>query len=159
MLVAAGCAWAILVVGCAAPSVVSREGMLWHRTHHFAVPDLALEGWIPARIEEADLAFRKPGEGVIAVRSECGGSHRSAQSRTRSLWHRVPREAAQLQERRVGPFEALEVTARSEGTIVRTVVLRTDGCAIELIHVAPEGSPPSPTFDAFVQGLRAENGR
>jgi predicted Zn-dependent protease len=159
MLVAAGCAWGVLVVGCAAPSVVSREGMLWHRTHHFAVPDLAAEGWTPAHVDEADLAFRKAGEGVIAVRSECGDSRRSALSLTRSLWHRVPRESAELQERQVGSFEAVELTAQSEGTIVRTVVLRTDGCAIELIHVAPAGSPPSPTFDAFLEGLRAENGQ
>lgn len=126
-----------------------------HRTRGYAVHDLAAEGWRQTRFEGAEVAFTRPGEGVIALRSDCSDETRSAEARSRTLWHRVPFSRAERRAVRIGEHDAIETVAESDGARVRTLAIENGGCAFDLIRVAPGGAGDE-AFERFVHSLRFE---
>jgi hypothetical protein len=145
--------WLAAFAACATTAMVPADGWLNHRRHGFAVADLALEGWQRIDVEEADVAFTRPGQGVIALRSSCGKHAPAPAASTRALWHGIERDGASPQRRRVGEREALEFSLDRDGLRVRTLALRTADCALDFVQVAPPDADPA-VLDRFAAGLR-----
>ena len=93
--------WILLAAGCMAPRFLQDGQMLRHPAGEFAVPDLSDAGWERVGVENADLAFRHPREGTIAVRARCGLSDPlSLEWRSRELYVGV--DAERLSQRQAG---------------------------------------------------------
>lgn len=141
---------------CVAASYVSRDGMLWHPRHPLAVPDLAASGWRRVEVEGADLAFQKDRSGVIAVRVRCSGRRRPLPWESRELWLGIPRSMVRRRSMEVAGRPAVETIAQSGGLQIRTVVVKSEGCAVDLAHVVPPDSisDSGSVFDEFLVRTR-----
>jgi len=154
---------ALLVAGCVSSPYQpfdGNDGLLRHPLHPVAVPDLTAQGWEPVEFDEADLAFRKRGSGMIAVRSRCGSGSRPLVWETRDLWLGIPRQDLVSRELRVHGFPARETRAESQGLRVRTLSVQAERCTLDIAHVAlplaADGSDASldAVLDAFVEATR-----
>jgi hypothetical protein len=119
-----------------------------------AVPDLTHEGWRRLRVDGAELAFEKNGEGIIAMRVSCGQRAGSLRSAGRDLWLGIPRRELAFREIEVGGHPAVETSGLADGAAVRAVVVTTDGCVLDLAHVRPESQPDSGALEQLLEGLR-----
>ncbi len=151
------CCLGLLITGCAATWLAPREGLIWHRSRSFAVPDLHAEGWERVRVKDADVAFQSE-RGVIAVRAECKGAEGPPHGRTRDLWLGIERTELERSERSVGPYPAYQTLARANGVMVRTVVFRTPQCWVDVAHVAPIDRDDPQVLDQFVARIRVGDG-
>jgi hypothetical protein len=144
----------VLAGGCGAATFVARDGMFRHRTRGFAVPDLTLESWDRVRIKGADLAFRDPIEGVIALRVRCDRDAVRLESESRDFWLGIPRSGTQRRTREVAGWPAFETRAQSDGRTVHTVVIGAGECVVDVAHVAPAEALPSETLERFLDRFR-----
>ena len=102
------------------------------------------QGWERARIAESDLAFRRPGADVIAMRLRCDETGRPKpvplRWQSRGLWVGIPRAEFSMREFRFRGRKAIEMTADSDGLAVRTLVIEAGAsCRLDLAHVASAG--------------------
>ncbi len=149
---------ALLVTGCVSAAYLPRDGLLWHPGSPVAVPDLSRSGWERIQIDGADLAFDHSQYGVIAVRVRGDEEERPLLWESRSLWLGVAREDGAREERTVQGRVAVEMSARSEGLWLRTLVIQVEpGCLLDIAHVAADGDSRG-IFDAFVAGIAFEDG-
>jgi hypothetical protein len=144
----------VFLSGCTASSFY-RNGTAWrHRDAEVVAPDLMREGWKRVRVPETDLAFRKNGEGVIAMRVSCNGQPRSLLGAGRDLWLGIPRQQLLVRELEVNGRPAVETIGVADGTEVRAVVVETDGCVLDVAHVRVEDEPDSGVLERFLDKLR-----
>lgn len=123
------------------------------------MPDLGREGWRRVRLEGTDLAFEREGEGVLALRAQCGEEPRDLESAGRELWIGIRREGLVVRDREVGGWPALEIGGRADGVGVRAVVIRTERCLVDVAHVRPGGEPDAGVLERLLGGLRFEERR
>jgi hypothetical protein len=148
--------WILLAAGCMAPRFLQDGQMLRHPAGEFAVPDLSDAGWERVGVENADLAFRHPREGTIAVRARCGLSDPlSLEWRSRELYVGVDAERLSQRQIEVNGFPAYEIVARIDEVWIRTIVLWTGSCLVDLALARNEGAAESETFESFVAGFRS----
>lgn len=115
--------------------------------------DPAQEGWSPVEVSGAELAFSKKGEGVIAVRVRCPTGEKTLRNASRDLWLGIPRQGLEVRDIEVQGRPAVETRASSNGTEVRTVVVGSDGCIVQVAHALPSRLPESEALDRFLRGL------
>jgi hypothetical protein len=143
-----------------APRFLQDGQMLRHPAGEFAVLDLSGVGWERVQVENADIAFRHPREGTIAVRSRCGLSDPlSLEWRSRELYVGVGAERLSQRSLEVNGFPAYEIVARVGEVWIRTIVLWTGSCLVDLALARNDGVAESETFESFVAGFRAEGSR
>ncbi len=137
--------------------------MLWHPTGSFAVPDLASGAasgsWRRVQLDGAEVAFRSRRSGVIAVRARCEAERESSEVESRHLWLGIERGPAERRPITVAGAPAVETIATSEGVRVRTIVIETGSCTLDLAHAISETASPSGAFDEFVRGVRLAEDR
>ena len=153
-MVGLGLTLSVLLGACASSAFVQREGMFWHRQQEFAIADLRADGWELVHIEGADLAFHRPGHGVIAVRARCGDSKASLKWLSRHLWLGVERRDVEGRPRIVSGAQAVETVGVADGLRAHTIVVDTGRCTADLAHVGSSENGASPTFEAFVERVR-----
>ncbi len=153
-IAALGCV-VVLLAGCAT-RWTTRDELLWHPEYTLAVPDLAREGWERARIKDAEIAFARPGSGVIAVHVTCPSGSRDTPLRWkgRELWLGVSRGDMERFYFDVDGYEAVNIAAESDGLHLRTLTVRTDECLIDVAQVAPVDSDHHRVFEDFVRRMR-----
>lgn len=134
---------------------MARDGVFRHNTRGFVVPDLRLESWDRVQIEGADLAFRDPVEGVIALRVRCGRDEVRLERERRDFWLGIPRHGTERRTRQVAGWPALETLAHSDGLIIHTVVFSTRDCVVDVAHVAPNRDLPSGALERFLARFAA----
>lgn len=133
---------------------------MWrHESARLEVPDLTREGWERVSIDGADLAFEREGEGVIAVRAECGGPPRALEWAGRELWLGIERKDLALREREVGGWPAVELSGEAQGVQVRAVVIQREGCLVDVAHAGPPGSSGEDPLERVLGALRFEESR
>ncbi len=147
------CCLGLLVSGCAVTWLAPTEGLIWHHSRSFAVPDLGAEGWERVGVEDADVAFQSV-RGVIAIRAECDGAKGPPHGRARDLWLGIERTELERSERSVGSYPAYETLARAKDVMVRTIVFRTPRCWVDVAHVAPIERDDPQVLDQFVARIR-----
>jgi hypothetical protein len=145
--------------GCATPAYISRGGLLWHPRYPLAVPDLSFAGWERVTLDETDLAFRKKDSGVIAVRARCPAEDQPLRWESRDLWLGIPRRSETHRRLEVDGRPAVATTAQSDGLAIRTAVVRTEDCALDLAHVAPTGDATADVFERFLERVRLRGPR
>jgi hypothetical protein len=146
----------VVLTGCAA-GAFDRRGDVWrHAGAGFEVPDLTREGWRRLRLDGAQLAFEKNGEGVIALRVICDRSPRPLRWAGRDLWLGIPREDLVVREREIRGRPAVETAGRAEGTVVRAVIVENERCVVGAAHVRPGEQVDTGILDHFLDGLRFE---
>ena len=132
--------------------------MLWHPTGRFAVPDLASGAasgsWQRVDLDGAEVAFRSRRSGVIAVRARCESERGSPDVESRHLWLGIERGPAERRPITIAGAPAVETVATSEGVRVRTIVVETGSCTLDLAHAVSETATPNGAFDEFVRGVR-----
>lgn len=151
------CGLVLLVAGCLATWHTPSEGLIWHRSHGLAVPDLGSEGWERVQVRDAGVAFRSS-LGVIAIRAECNGPEGAPLARARDLWLGIDRTELERTERSVGEYPAYQTLARSEQVMVHTVVFRTMRCWVDVAHVAPIDVDDPQVLERFLERIRVEDG-
>jgi hypothetical protein len=151
------CLWILLAAGCLAPRFSQEGPLLRHAAGEFAVPDLSAAGWERVQVENADIAFRHPHEGTIAVRSRCGVSDPlSLEWRSRELYLGIAAERRSGRETEVSGFPAYEIVASVDGVWIRTIVLWTGSCLVDLALARRDSGEASDAFESFVAGFRSE---
>lgn len=148
-------------VACTSTAFVREGGLLRHAEPPIAIPDLSAEGWRRIDVGEADLAFRKPNEGVIAIRLRCPSSEPEVPLRweARHLWLGIEREDFKQETLRVDGHPAVEMSALQGNSLIRTVVVRVGACSLDLVQVAPIQSEEARNrFDRLLTELRTEPG-
>lgn len=124
------------------------------------MPDLSRSGWERVGVDEADLAFRDASGQTIAVRASCDHkAPRSLEWAARSRFLGAGLEIERPRRRLVSGQSAVEVAARGEGLRVRTVLIWTGRCLVELAYAAPAQGPNAEPFEDFVAGFRVTPSR
>ena len=147
---------ALLSLACVTPPYLSRNGRLWHPRQPVGVPDLSERGWQRVGVDGADLAFRREGDGVIAVRVRCPAPDGQVPLRweARRLWLGVPRDEIERQPLDVDGYPGVHISSSSRELHLRTLVVRTEACSLDVAQVAPLASPHAAVFEEFVSGIR-----
>ncbi len=115
--------------------------------------DPALEGWSPVEVSGAELAFSKNGEGVIALRVHCPTGERTLRNASRDLWLGIPRQGLEVRDIEVQGRPAVETRATANGTEVRTVVVGSNGCIVQVAHALPSPHPETEVLERFLERL------
>ena len=146
----------VSISGCFTPSYVARGDLLWHPTLAVAVPDLSRQGWERVSVDEADVAFTRPGSGVIAARLRCPAPADDVPLRWegRELWLGVPRREMERFHFDLDGYEAVNISAASDGLFLRTLTVRTERCSLDVVQVAPLDSDHDEEFESFLRGVR-----
>ena len=146
--------------GCLTPAYVPAEGMLWHPSQRVGFPDLSREGWTRTSAKDADLAFRRPGAGVFAVRVRCPAPDDDIPLRweSRGLWLGVPRDRVERRRAVVDGIEGVTMHGVLGDLALRTLVVRTQECSVDVAQVAPDGADGEVLFDAFISRVRLSKG-
>ena len=146
----------LAVAGCATSSYVQRGDLLWHPHHPVAVPDLGSAGWERVAVTDADLAFARDGDGVIAVRVRCPAPAAEVPLRWegRQLWLGVPRGKIERFHLDVDGYEGVSMASESDGLSLRTLTVRGPDCSLDVVQVAPADSGAELLFESFVAGVR-----
>ena len=147
-------------LGGFAPGWTPSGGLLWDEGARVGIPDLTLQGWERARIDESDLAFRRPGADVIAMRLRCDQAESAASVplrwQSRELWLGIPRSDFGSREFRFRGRPAIEMTASSDGVAVRTLVIDAGGaCRLDLAHAASiSAADATADFERFLADVQ-----
>lgn len=146
----------LMLCACATISYASRDGRLWHPRHAVGVPDLVRRGWERIQLPDADLAFRRDGVGVIAVRVRCPGPGEAIPLRweARRLWLGIPRGSVERFHLDVDGYEGVSMSADAKDLKLRTLVVRTESCSLDVAQVAPLASPHEQVFEEFIAEIR-----
>lgn len=150
-----------VLLGCASVAFVPRGGLLWHPRHAVAVPDLSSSGWERVKVEGADLAFRRNGSGVIAVRVRCPPPDADVPLRWegRELWLGIPRGDMERFHLDVDGFEGINMTAQSDDLYLRTLVVRTEECSLDIAQAALEPREAHRVFESFIARVKLRRPR
>ena len=146
--------------GCATPIYRAADGMLWHPSQRVGIPDLAAEGWTRTSAKDADLAFSRHGAGIFAVRVRCPAPEESVPLRweSRGLWLGVPRDRVERRPAQIDGHKGMTMHGVFEELALRTLVVRTDDCSLDVAQVAPSGTDGEVLFDAFISRVRLTKG-
>ncbi len=151
---------ALALAACAGPSFVSRDGRLWHPAADVGVPDLSQadwgRGWTRVPLAEADVAFAKPGSGVIAVRVRCGEQGAPLERAARDRWLGISRERLQTRPVMLQGHPGIDSVARVEDLDARMLVAQVEECTLDVARVAPRGAPDADVFERFLAQLAFE---
>lgn len=144
------------MLACATPAYRASDGLLWHPSQRVGVPDLEAEGWTRTSADDADVAFSRPGAGIFAVRVRCPGHETDVPLRweSRGLWLGVPRDRIERRPAQIDGHEGMTMHGVLENLALRTLVVRTDACSLDVVQVAPNGSDSEVVFDAFISRVR-----
>jgi hypothetical protein len=150
------CLGGIVASGCFTPPYVESGDLLWHPDRVLAIPNLSHQGWQRVSVEDADVAFTRPGSGVIAVRVRCPVPKGDVPLRWegRGLWLGVPRGDMERFHFDLDGYEAVNISAASDGLQLRTLTVRTDECSLDVVQVAPLASDHHQEFEGFLRGVR-----
>lgn len=147
-----------LLPACAGVRYAARDGRLWHPRAPIAVPDLPRaawgDGWTRVRVPDADLAFSRPGAGVIAVRVRCGKKPAMLTRAARDRWLGIERARMQSREISLHGHSGVDSVAQVRELEARLVVVQVDDCLVDLARVAPRGNPGGEVFESFLAELR-----
>jgi hypothetical protein len=147
----------LVTAGCVAPRFLQEGPLLRYEAGEFAVPDLSRSGWERVEVEGADVAFRHPSEGTIAVHSTCGLSEPlSLKWRSRELYLGVDAERRSQRPLEVNGLPAWEIVASVDGVWIRTILIWTGSCLVDLALARRESAEESEAFEGFVAGFRSE---
>ena len=143
-------------LACTTPMYRISDGMRWHPSQRVGVPDLEAEGWRRTSAQDADLAFYRPGAGIFAVRVRCPAPDDEVPLRweSRGLWLGVPRERVERRPAVVDGFDGMTMHGQLGELALRTLVVRTETCSLDIAQVAPSGADGEVLFDAFIARVR-----
>lgn len=155
---------AIVGLGCASSSFEVRpgaEGWLWHPSEDVGIPDLGQEGWRRVGLGVADLTFHSTRSGAISVRVRCPAPKQAIPLRweARQLWLGVPRDEIRRFHLDVDGYEGVNMEAESDGLQLRTLVVRTERCSLDVAQVAPLATDAEAVFEDFISRIRLHGGK
>ena len=150
------CLGGISAAGCLAPRYQERGDLLWHPEQALAIPNLSRQGWERVSVDDADVAFTRPGSGVIAARVRCPAPKGDVPLRWegRELWLGVARGDMERFHFDLDGYEAVNMSAPADGLHLRTLTVRTETCSLDVVQVAPLPSDHHREFEDFLRGVR-----
>jgi hypothetical protein len=146
----------LLALPACATIYVARADMLWHPDHPVGIPDLTTAGWQRVDIDGADVAFQRNGSGVIAVRVRCPAPDDDVPLRweARGLWLGVPRGDMERFYMDVDGYEGVSISAPHGDVMLRTLVVRTEACSLDVAQLAADPVEGVRVFEQFVAGVK-----
>jgi hypothetical protein len=155
----------LLVLGCAG-DLVAVEGGFRHRQHGYAfgTPGGPGNHWERTEVDDALIAFQRPGPQTMIVQSRCGQPVADVAIMARQLLIGVsPRALRQagpvLVDGRDGWTQTFDTLRDGDGVRVKTVTLVADRCVLDWILSAAgsrEFEEAERAFDAWWQAFRIE---
>ena len=132
-----------LLLGCAS-DFLAIDGGFRHSAHGYTLglPNGPGPPWMRVRVEDAQIAFRRPGPQTISVQSRCGQPLTSPSILARHLLIGVsPRTLREAGPTEVDGRSAWTQTVDAAGGVrLKTVTTVMDDCVVDWILAAPAGA-------------------
>ncbi len=148
----------LLLIACAG-DLVAMDGGFLHRRHGYVIGTPG-PPWVPAEVEDAVIAYRRPGPATMSLQSRCKGAVAEPAIMARHLRIGLPPHTL----RQAGPLALAGHSAWSQtldtldgGVAVRlkTVTLVAGGCTLDWVLVSPRVfEEAEPDFDRWVESVR-----
>jgi hypothetical protein len=150
--------------GCAGSPILRVEGGYRHHRHDYTIakPGGPGEAWQRVRLDDAALAFRRPGPESISLQSRCGRPVAPAAFMARHLViglpDRTPIAEGPIQVAgREGWTQTFDTVKDGVSVRVKTVTLVVADCSFDWILATPAAfEPAEQAFDAWWSSFRLD---